>query len=44
MQQMPKEGRFFCMVDNNWKQVMAKAVVSVAVEFMSLICFFALFY
>lgn len=28
MQQMPKEGRAFCMVDKNWKQVMAKAVVS----------------
>ena len=28
MQQMPREGRYFVMVDNNWKQVMAKAVVS----------------
>ena len=27
MQQMPREGRAFCMVDKNWKQVMAKAVV-----------------
>ena len=28
MQQMPREGRSFCLVDKNWKQIMAKAVVS----------------
>ena len=28
MQQMPYEGRKFCLVDNHWKQLMSKAVVS----------------
>ncbi|KAL5267409.1 hypothetical protein ACHWQZ_G004450 [Mnemiopsis leidyi] len=27
MQQMPREGRSFCLVDKNWKQIMAKAVI-----------------